>query len=589
VHAAEQAGSKGEKEDAVRRRKRWIILALVVILVVVGVVLVRREPTIVPGSFLVVDLEGSYTEAPPADLLGRLVGTQQRLFSDVLLELQKAAVDARLRGVILQVEPLELDFAQVQELRDALRALRTAGKRVIAWVTGEADSGNREYYLASVADKVYFAENTMLPLLGLRSTAVFLGGVWEKLDVDMQVEQIKEYKTFGDFLARKSMTEAHREMTNSLLDSLQEQFLSGIAEARGLRPAQVQALIDAPTLTPEDFQQAGLIDGIQDFEDVLEALGEASTSPIPTVTQATYRRVKPTSVGLMRGPKIAVVYGVGAVTNGDSDWSATGQSMGVDTLTEAFKEVAQDETIRAIVFRIDSPGGSALASDRIWQAVVHAKSKKPVVVSMGGVAASGGYYVAAGATKIVAQPGTLTGSIGIVFAQPNVQELLTKVGIVTETLDRGHYARLFDPSKGWSAEERQQVQRLLEALYRTFTRKVAEGRSLSIEDVDHLGRGRVWTGAQAQARGLVDQLGGLDTALRLAKEAAGIPAEASVQLVFYPKTEPLLALLLEFWRAQTGTLSALPQPLRAFVRSLAPFVGPGYGPLFTPPFLLQIR
>jgi protease-4 len=573
----------------VRRKKRWIMLALVVLVVVVGVMLLRREPTIVPGSFLVLDLAGSYTEAPPADLLGRFVGPQQNLFSDVLLELQKAVVDVRLQGVILKVEPLELDFAQVQELRDALRMLRTAGKRVVAWVTGEADSGNREYYLASVADKVYFAENTMLPLLGLRSTAVFLGGIWDKLDVDMQVEQIKEYKTFGDFLARKSMSEAHREMTNSLLDSLQEQFLSGIAEARGLRPVQVQALIDAPTLAPEDFQQAGLIDGIQDFEDVLKALGEPSVSPIPTVPLATYRRVQPTSVGLMRGPKIAVVYGAGTVTTGESDWGALGQSMGVDTLTETFQEVAEDETIRAIVFRIDSPGGSALASDRIWQAVVHAKSKKPVVVSMAGVAASGGYYVAAGASKIVAQPGTLTGSIGIVFLQPNAQGLLAKLGIATETLDRGRYARLFDPSKGWTAEERQQVQRLLETLYRTFIRKVAEGRGLSVDEVDRLGRGRVWTGAQAQAHGLVDQLGGLDTALRLAKEAAGIPAEVSVQLVFYPKTESLLDMLLGFWRVQTETLSALPRPLRAFVRSLAPFVGQGYGPFFAPPFLLQVR
>jgi protease-4 len=291
----------------------------------------------------------------------------------------------------------------------------------------------------------------------------------------------------------------------------------------------------------------------------------------------------------MRGPKIAVVYGVGAVTSGESDWGATGQSMGVDTLTEAFKEAAEDETIRAIVFRIDSPGGSALASDRIWQAVVQAKRQKPVVVSMAGVAASGGYYVAAGASKIVAQPGTLTGSIGIVFSQPNVQGLLAKLGIATETLERGRYARLFDPSKGWSAEEHQQVQRLLESLYRTFTRKVAEGRGLSVDEVDRLGRGRVWTGAQAQARGLVDQLGGLDTALRLAKEAAGLPAEASVQLVFYPKAEPLLEMLLGLWQTQTRAFSALPQPLRAVVRSLAPFVGHGYGPLFVPPFLLQVQ
>jgi protease-4 len=436
---------------------------------------------------------------------------------------------------------------------------------------------------------VYFAENALIPLLGLRATAVFLGGVWEKLGVDMQVEQIKEYKTFGDLLARKEMSEAHREMLNSLLDSLQEQLVTGIAEARGLSPTQVQALIDAPTLTPGDFQQAGLINGTRYYDELTEALAHAAEPPAPLVPLATYQRVKPATVGLKPGPKVAVVYGVGGVTTGESSWSATGQSMGAETLVEALEQAAKDESIRAIVFRIDSPGGSALAADLIWQAVMEAKKAKPVVVSMAGVAASGGYYVAAGASKIVAQPATLTGSIGIVFSLPNVQGLLDKLGINTETLDRGQYARLFDPAKGWSAEERQQVQRLLDTLYATFTRKVAQGRGLSVEEVDRLGRGRVWTGTQAVAHGLVDQLGGLDTALRLAKEAAGIPAETSVQLLFYPKGKRLLETLLERLRGQADASLALPPPLRQFVPYIFPFVRQGRGPLLTMPVLVQIR
>jgi protease-4 len=573
----------------VRRRKRWIILALIVVAVIVGVVLVRREPDIAPGSFLEVKVGGSYAEAPPTDLVGQLIGSQEPVLTDLLLELRKATLDTRLQGVVLKITPLDLDFAQVQEIRAALRALQAAGKRVVAWVTGEEESGNYEYYLASVADQVYFAENTLLPLLGLRATAVFLGGVWEKLGVDMQVEQVKEYKTFGDLLARKEMSEAHREMLNSLLDSLQEQLVTGIAEARGLAPARVQALIDAPTLTPEDFQQAGLINGTRYYDELTAELSHASEPPAPLVPLATYRRVKPATVGLKRGPKVAVIYGVGGVTTGESSWSATGRSMGAETMIEALEQAAQDESIRTIVLRIDSPGGSALAADLIWQAVMEAKKAKPVVVSMAGVAASGGYYVAAGASKIVAQPATLTGSIGIVFSLPNVQGLLDKLGINTATLDRGQYARLFDPSKGWSAEERQQVQRLLDTLYATFTRKVAEGRGLSVEEVDRLGRGRVWTGTQALARGLVDQLGGLDTALRLAKEEAGIPAETSVQLMFYPKGKRLLEMLLERVRGQIGTSAPLPPPLRQFVQYLLPFAGQERGPLLSMPLHIQIR
>ena len=569
-----------------RKRKRWIILGIIVALVIVGVVVARREPHIVPGSYLVVDIGGTYAEAPPAGLVSQLIDSGQQVFTDLLLELRKATVDTRLQGVIVKVAPIDMDFAQVQELRAALQGLKAAGKRVVAWVSGEGDSGNHEYYLASVADRVYFTENTILPLLGLRATAIFLGGVWEKIDIDMQVEQMKEYKTFGDFLGRKSMSEAHREMTNSLLDSLHEQLLTDIAGARGLPTTLVRAFIDAPTLTSQDYLTAGLIDGIVSFDQLVE---EVVVTPERLVSLETYRGVKAASVGLVGGPKIAVIYGVGAVQSGESDWGVTGEAMGANTIIKAFKEAVDDDDIRAIVFRIDSPGGSALASDLIWQAVSQAKKTKPVVVSMAGVAASGGYYIASSATKIVAQPATLTGSIGIVFSLPNIQGLLDKLGISTETLERGQFARLFDPSKGWSAEERQQVQRLLATLYRTFTRRVAEGRGLNVDEVDRIGRGRVWTGAQAKELGLVDQLGGLDTALRVAREEAGIPADMGLRLVFYPSPKHLLETLLERLTGQVQMATLLPSPLRELGRWATAFGGPEDGPRFLMPVLLRIK
>lgn len=571
-----------------RRKKRWIFLALIV-LGVIAFVLARREPAVEPGSFLVVDIGGAYAEERPPDLVGQLVGSEEPILAELLLELQKAAVDTRIVGILAKVRPLEVDFATVQELRAALQRLRAAGKRVIVWVTGEGTSGNREYYLASVADRIYYAENSMLPLLGLHATYLFLGGVWDHLHVDMQVEQIREYKTFGDFLSRQSMSEAHREMANAILDSLHEQFVGDIAQSRGMTHQQVQALIDRPVLTPADFQQAGLIDGVQYYTKVLDALATSTGEPVRTIPLSVYRQVKPTSVGLMRGPKLAVVFGVGGVTTGKSSWSATGQLMGSDTMVEAFEHAAKDEDVRAIVFRVDSPGGSALASDLIWHAVMEAKAKKPVVVSMAGVAGSGGYYVAAGATKIVAQPATLTGSIGVVFSLPNVQGLLTTLGVTTESLERGRYARLFDTSKSWSPDERQQVQRLLATVYRTFTDKVATGRGLSVEDVDRLGRGRVWTGVQAQAVGLVDQLGGLETAVQVAKEMAGIPRESSVQLVFYPETKGVVEMLLERLQSRIGTSLRLPAAVRTWFRGLAPLGTLEHGPLVLMPVLTQVQ
>lgn len=569
-------------------RKWWFFLALILV-VIIATVVARREPKIVSGSFLVVEIGGRYVEAQPSGFFAQLLGSQQHVFVDLLLELRKAKKDGRLKGVIVKIRPVDLDFAKVQELRNLLSELRKSGKRVIAWVVGEGASGNTPYFLASAAEEVYFSENTVLPLTGIRATYLFLGGLWGHFDMEVQVEQIREYKTFGDFLSRQTMSEAHREMANSLLDSLHRQFLSGISTARGLSPEQVQALIDAPTLTAADFQKGGLINGVKYYDELLEELSPDAAMPVPTVSLATYSRVKPASVGLSGEEKIAVIFGVGAVTMGESDWGATGQSMGADSIIKAFSHAAQDEEIKAIVFRIDSPGGSALASDLIWQAVIRAKRKKPVIVSMSGVAGSGGYYIAAGASKIVAQPATLTGSIGIVFMQPNIEGLLGKYGVNTETLTRGAYARLFDSAKSWTPQERQQVKRLLEDLYVTFTRKVAEGRGLTIEEVDQIARGRVWTGAQARARRLVDELGGLETALRLAKRAIGLSDESGEQLVFYPKPKHLFERLLERFGGQVAQVLTLPDSLaewQPLFTSLARF---GRGPLYAMPVMVRFR
>lgn len=569
------------------RKKRWIFLLIFIVVIGVGIGLSQRSPKIEPGSYLTVNLGGSFTDAPESSLTQELLGGGQPNLTDTVLQLRKAALDLRLKGAVLRISPLNVSFAELQDLRDALAYLRKAGKEVIAWVIGEDGSGIAEYYLASAADRIYFAENALLPLLGLRANYIFLGGVWEKLGIDMQVEKVREYKTFGDLLVGREMTEAHREMANSLLDSLHRQLLQDIAEARGLTPEAVQKLIDGPTMTPADFQQAGLIDGTQYFDEVLESLKADGETKPKTVSMSTYRRVKPGVVGLKPEAKIALIYGMGGIVTGKSDWSATGDNMGSDTIVSAINEAAEDDSISAIVFRINSPGGSPLASDQIWHAVVRAKSKKPVIVSMSGAAASGGYYIAAGATHIVAQPATLTGSIGIVFSHANIEGLLGKLGIRTETVSRGAYARLLSPANSWSEEERQLVQRLMHDLYGTFTQKVAQGRNMEVSDVDAVGRGRVWTGAQAKEIGLVDELGGLTTALRVAKEHIELSANAAVELIFFPKPKGLVTTLLE--RLGMRTRASLPPPLRQVAHQLLLLAREGSGkPLFTMPYVLQI-
>jgi len=569
------------------RKKRWIFLLICIVVIGIGIGLSQRSPQIEPGTYLTVNLGGSYTDAPESSLTRELLGSDQRNLTDTILQLHKAALDLRLKGAVLRISPVDLSFAELQDLRDALMYFRKAGKEVIAWVIGEGGSGIAAYYLASAANRIYFAENALLPLLGLRANYLFLGGVWEKLDIDMQVEKVREYKTFGDLLVGREMTEAHREMANSLLDSLNRQLLHDIAAARGLTPEAVQKLIDGPTMTPADFQQAGLIDGTQYFDEVLESLKATGENEAKTVSMSTYRRVKPSVLGLKPEAKIALIYGIGGIVTGKSDWGATGANMGSDTIVNAIDDAAKDDSIAAIVFRVNSPGGSPLASDQIWHAVVRAKLKKPIIVSMSGAAASGGYYIAAGATRIVAQPATLTGSIGIVFSHANIKGLLGKLGIRTETVSRGAYARLLSPANSWSTEERQQVQRLTEDLYDTFTRKVAQGRHMEVSEVDAVGRGRVWTGAQAKEKGLVDELGGLTTALRVAKEQIKLSANTAVELIFFPKPRGLVMTLLE--RLGMQTQAPLPDPLRQVADQLLLLAREGSGkPLFTMPYLLRI-
>ncbi len=569
------------------RKKRWIFLFICVVAIGVGIYLSQRSPHIEPGSYLRVNIGGSFSETPEASLTQALLGGGQPNLTDLVLQLRKASFDQRLKGAVLRISSISLSFAELQELRDALTHFREAGKEVVAWVIGEDGSGIAEYYLASAADRIYFAENALLPILGLSANYMFLGGVWEKLDVDMQVEKVREYKTFGDLLAGREMTEPHREMANSLLDSLNTQLLQDIAKARGKTPEAVQNLIDGPTMTPEDFQRAGLIDGTRYFDEVLDSLKETGAAQAKTVSMSTYRRVKAKVLGLVPEAKIAMIYGVGGIVTGKSDWGATGNQMGSDTIVAAIDNAARDDNIAAIIFRVNSPGGSPLASDQIWHAVVRAKAKKPVIVSMSGSAASGGYYISAGATHIVAQPATLTGSIGIVFSHANIDGLLGKLGINTETVSRGTYASLLSPDNSWSPDERQQVQRLMEGLYDSFTQKVASGRNMDVNDVDQVGRGRVWTGAQAKEIGLVDELGGLTTALRVAKEQIALSANAAVELIFFPKPKGVVATLLERLGIQMQT--PLPEPLERIANRLLLMARAGSGkPLFIMPYLLTI-
>lgn len=538
-------------------------------------------------SWVLLDLEGTYAEEVAEAPLARLLGEPSLSLLDLLLTIRDAGEDPRVAGLVVRIRPLSIGWGKAQEIRAALDKFKASGKPLHAYLELELSGGSMEYYVASVADRIHVPPGAAAPVTGLLAQYVFLGGVWEKLDVDMQVLKIREYKTAGDMLSEKTMTPWHREMANSLLDSLYGQLVDAIAESRKIEPATLRRIIDGGPATPAELRTAGLVDDTQFLDDLRAALIGADGRWLPADDYAAARRPLPGAPSARR--RMAVIYGVGTVTTGESRSRPGGGdgAMGADTLGEAFRDAAADDGVSAIVFRIDSPGGSALAADLIWQAAHAARERKPVVVSMSDVAASGGYYVAAPATRVVADPGTLTGSIGVVLAKPNVRGLLAKLGINTVELQRGDMASMLSLTETFTPAQLARLNATMTAVYDLFVERVASGRALEKTQVNEVGRGRVWTGAQARERGLVDELGGFLSAINAAKQAAGIPIDERVALTFYPRPKSIVARLYQ--ALGTRIAGAAPPWWRQLERATAAWQFPAGSVLTLMPEDISIR
>jgi protease IV len=542
---------------------RRIVLGLLVLLAI-GWWLSPRGPVIEPGSVLVIDIEGSYVESAEPPLLARLSSQPPRPLASLLSDLALAERDTRLAAVVLRVRSLQIGWAKAQEIRNAIARLDDRGRRTIAYLELESFGGNLEYYVASAAHEVFVSEATRAPLIGLAGEFLFFGGLFEKLGVEFEVERVGKYKSAAETLAGRQMSEAHREMQTALIDSLDAQFVSGIAKSRRLTPELVRNAIDAAPAEPGELEQLGLIDGALRFEDVVARVGGG-----PIVKDDDYQQVDPATVGFSPVAKFALVYGSGMVTGGEGSASPTGDPvLASETVSQALEDAADDPDISAIVFRIDSPGGSALAADVVWNAAQRARAKgKPLIASFSDVAASGGYYVAAGADAIVASPGTITGSIGVFVLRPVLGGLLSKLEIGVEAITRGAHADLQLSSRPLSPESRARLRREVDSIYELFVKRVADGRPLDAPGVDAVGRGRVWTGEQAAERGLVDELGGLHEAVVRAKTQLKIDPNADVALVPYPPPRPLAEQIGEMFGGLHARAEAS-HPLAALVRPL---------------------
>jgi protease-4 len=527
------------------------ILAIVVIVVGLGVGLIvyslrHNEPSIHDNSVLALKIEGDLPDYVPEDFTRRLLGQDEQSLTSLLMQIKKAKVDKRISSIIVEIDMTGAGWGKADEIRDAITDFRTSGKPIYAYMEY---GSNKEYYISTACDKIFVSPPGDLYINGLAAEVMFFRGSLDKLGIYPDVLQIGKYKNAPDQFTRKEMSDAHREAMNSLLDDLFNRLVETTAKARKKSTDEVRAIIDNAPLHSSEAASQGIIDGAM-YRDEVEKelkkrLGYKDSDELHVVRANDYKRVAPDSLGLETGERIAVIYASGGIGSGRSKSSPTGeQSVGSDTVSKAISDARDDKNIKAIVLRVDSPGGSSYASDIIWHAIEVAKLKKPVVVSMGDMAASGGYYISCNANKIVAEPSTFTGSIGIFAGKPVMKDFYNWLGINSEYVMRGKLSGIFRETEKFTPEERAKLEsQIKNTYYNDFVPKVAKGRGKDPEYIDSIGQGRVWTGFQAKSNGLVDEYGGLDKAVDIAKQLANIPADHNVRRVVMPYPRSLFANL----------------------------------------------
>jgi protease-4 len=493
--------------------------------------LVMRAAQIPRGAVLTVKLAGAMREITPRSALDQLRGHGGPALFDLRQALEGAARDPRISAVIVRIAGLETGVATADELHAMLRSLVRAGKRTIALLEGDS-AGVREYLVACGAGEIVANPNALLTMLGVAAGGIFLRGAMDKLQLEAQTLQWKEYKGAAETFTRDRMSPELHESLEAIVSDCKEVLAARIAAARTLAPERAAELAGSGFLSMRAAVEARLIDRAGYIEN-LRAEFDPDHKERVFVGLARYLRRVAYARRPGRDARLALIHGVGPVVAGEPP--AAGDFLSGEAVAAQFHRAAADKSVRAIVFRVNSPGGSALGSDLVWRALADARQRgKPVVVSMGDVAGSGGYYVAMGADRIVAGPATITGSIGVVYARFNAGKALANLGVAMEYVKSDQISDALSMSRALSPAELGQLNDAVGELYANFTAKVAEGRGLDPAQTEAMARGRVWSGVAAQRGGLIDELGGLEAAIEIARARAGIKDGERHELVLYP-------------------------------------------------------
>jgi len=541
---------------------------------------VKERPDPLPKQMvLMLDLNSGIVESGSDSPFAKLEMNNAYVLKDVVQALDKASRDPRVAAVVARFDGGHLGMAKAQELRDAVLAFRKSGKRAVLFSSsmGESSAATVGYYTASAFQEIWLQPSGDVGLTGFMAESPFFREALDFIGVKPEFGARYEYKSAIETFTSKQFSNEARQSLEKLLGAWTAQVVNGIAEARGLKPEQVQALIDRSPLLAQEARDGGLVDRLAYWDEAEKSLTDGGAK---LVDIADYAARSPEEPGTL---KVALIYGVGAVQRGDGDNSpfSDGGVMSSERITKAFRDAVKDSSVKAILFRIDSPGGSYTASDAIWREVVNARAAgKPVVVSMGDVAASGGYFAAMAADKIIAEPGTITGSIGVFSGKMVVADLWKKLGVSWDEVHSGQNAGMWSSNQPFSPAAWERMNAMLDHVYLDFTGKAEQARKITPDAMDKLARGRIWPGDEAKTVGLIDETGGYATAFAAIRQLARQPTQMPVNLVQFPKPKEPIDYLLEMARTgrapselsaalSVGTrldrLTALLQPLSALV------------------------
>lgn len=560
----------------------------VVVLFFAGLKLADRKPSVPERFALVVRLEGGMPELSPASLpFPGLEGQSPLTVVEMHQILDGAARDKRVAGVFLVVSGAQGGWAKMDELREGLAAVKAAKKPVHAWL---ATPSMKDYYVAAGVDRVSVAPEDMVDVKGLRVEATYFKGTLDKIGVQMEVEHAGKYKDAGDMFTRTTMTPESREALNAMLDGLYGRIVAGLAAGRKKTPEQVRALLDAGPYVAPKAKEAGLVDELTYERQARETLTQAAGVGKADVVAARRYLASGGAAAGSKAKRVAVLVAQGDILRVSGD-GLLGEEQVITprAMARQIRRIAEDDSIAGVVLRVDSPGGDAIASDEILSEMKGLSKKKPVVISMSDVAASGGYYIAMTGDPVVAYPGTITGSIGVIYGKVNVKGLYDKLGITAEVMKRGQNADIDSGIAPMTPEGRKKIRESVDFIYDGFLKRVAEGRRKKVEEVAPVAEGRVWLGVDAKERGLVDELGGISTALKKVREKAGMTPDQALRLVVYPERKSLIQQLLQ---REEETVEAAPLGVRQILLKeagvgVAPWLAGGM--LRSMPYRLEVR